>query len=212
MDFSRALGAEFRQVRDAERDGQPVRAVEGSRWYRTRIEDLWQAITDPERLPRWFLPVHGDLRPGGRYQLEGNAGGTIERCDPPRALDLTWEFGDNTSWLRVRLAAEDEGSRLTLVHSMAKDEASEKHWAEYGPGATGVGWDLALLGLGLYLEGDGDAIDRQESDAWLASEDGKAFVRESAESWGRVHAVGGEEPEVAQAMAARTARFYTGES
>ena len=51
-----------------------------------RSTTLWDACTNAERIPRWFLPVSGDLRLGGRYQLEGNAGGTIERCDPPRSL------------------------------------------------------------------------------------------------------------------------------
>ena len=44
---------------------------------------MWDACTDPERIGRWFLPVSGDLRLGGRYQLEGNAGGEILRCEPP---------------------------------------------------------------------------------------------------------------------------------
>ena len=59
------------------------------REYPTTVEDLWEAITVPERIARWFLPVEGDLKLGGRYQLKGNAGGTITRCEPPQALDLT---------------------------------------------------------------------------------------------------------------------------
>ena len=31
------------------------------------IDDVWDACTNPERIPRWFLPVSGDLRLGGRY-------------------------------------------------------------------------------------------------------------------------------------------------
>ena len=59
----------------------PISAV-----YDTTLDDLWDACTNAERIPRWFLPVSGELRDGGRYQLEGNAGGTIERCDPPTRL------------------------------------------------------------------------------------------------------------------------------
>ena len=57
------------------------------------------------RIPLWFLPVTGDLRLGGRFQVEGNAGGVVERCDPPRSFAATWECGESTSWLEVRLAA-----------------------------------------------------------------------------------------------------------
>ncbi|MCG8457180.1 MAG: SRPBCC family protein [Holophagales bacterium] len=211
MDFDGALGTEFREVRDVEHDGRPARAVVGSRFYSTDPDDLWDALTCAERLPRWFLPVSGELRLGGRYRLEGNAEGTITRCDPPEALEITWEYSGNVSWVSVRLQAEEGGSRLTLVHTMTKDEESEAHWATYGAGATGVGWELSFFGLGLHLGSGGEAIDREATDAWLASDPGKAFVRSAAESWGRAHAEAGEDPQTARAMAERTAAFYTGE-
>ena len=74
-----------------------ARTLTISRVYDTTAEDLWDACTNPERLPRWFLPVSGDLREGGRYALEGNASGTIERCQAPHALDATWEYGGQPS-------------------------------------------------------------------------------------------------------------------
>ena len=211
MDFSRAMGTEFRAVRDVEHEGQPARAVEGSRLYPTEIEDLWDALTNAERIPRWFLPITGNLEPGGRYQLEGNAEGTITRCDPPEALDVTWEFYGNVSWVSVRLEQENDGARLTLVHTMLKDEASEAHWKTYGPGATGVGWDLAFLGLGMHLESGGGTVDREATEASLGTDEGKAFLRACAETWSHAHTEAGEDAQVAQAMAARTASFYSGE-
>ncbi len=211
MDYSGALGTEVREVREVEHEGKPARAVEGSRFYPTGADDLWDALTSAERIPRWFLPIRGDLRLGGRYQLEGNAEGTITRCDPPEALDVTWEFAGNVSWVSVRLAAEAGGARLTLTHTMLKDEAGEAHWQTYGPGAAGVGWDLSFLGLGLHLASGGEAIDPEESEAWTVSDEGKVFVRACADAWASAHAASGEEARVAQAMAARTASFYTGE-
>ena len=71
----------------------PVHVVELRRTYDVPTEDVWDACTNPERIPRWFLPISGDLRPGGRFQLEGNAGGEITECEPPRRLAVTWEFG-----------------------------------------------------------------------------------------------------------------------
>ena len=56
------------------------------RRYDAAIEDVWDAVTDPDRLKRWFLPISGDLRVGGTFQLEGNAGGEILSCEPPRLL------------------------------------------------------------------------------------------------------------------------------
>ena len=61
MNYDHALGAEFREVRDVEHDGKPARAIEGSRLYSTETDDLWDALTNAERIPRWFLPIRGDL-------------------------------------------------------------------------------------------------------------------------------------------------------
>ncbi|MEU8590267.1 SRPBCC domain-containing protein [Streptomyces sp. NPDC048664] len=70
-----------------------TRVVALSRTFGSPPAEVWDACTRSERIPRWFLPISGDLRGGGRYQLQGNAGGTIERCDPPNGFFATWEFG-----------------------------------------------------------------------------------------------------------------------
>lgn len=210
-DFSAAHGADERRVTEASRDGKPTRVVVASRVYATDAPDLWDALTNPERIPRWFLPITGELRPGGRYQLQGNAGGTITRCEPPSTLEITWEFGGGVSWVAVRLEPADEGTRLTLEHSAPTVDIADEHWKMFGPGAVGVGWDLALMGLGLHVE-TGAAVDPAESGAWMASSEGKALVKECANAWGRAHVASGESEEVALAMAARTGAAYTGES
>ena len=57
----------------------PVRVAVARRTYPTDQADLWDCLTNAERIPRWFLPVSGELVEGGRYQTEGNAGGVIEK-------------------------------------------------------------------------------------------------------------------------------------
>src|SRR3954470_12084387 len=102
-----------------------TRTLTIARVYDTGVEDLWDACTNPERLPRWFLPVSGDLQVGGRYQLEGNAGGTIERCDPPHSFTATWEFGEQVSWIELRLTpTSSEETELELEHIVPVDA----HW------------------------------------------------------------------------------------
>src|SRR5262245_55981866 len=98
------FGSELRHVEDREHLGQPAIVTVLIRTYDTTVDDLWDAVTTPARLARWFLPVEGDLTLGGRYQLIGNAGGTITRCERPAALDLTWEIMGGTSWVNLRLA------------------------------------------------------------------------------------------------------------
>ncbi len=207
-----AFGADFREVDERTRMGNPVRVVRAERVYMTGQTDLWDALTNIERIRRWFSPVSGELHLGGRYQIEGNAGGTITRCDEPEALDVTWELGDNMSWVMVRLATETAGTRLTLEHEIPKDKAGEAHWAKYGPGATGVGWDLSLFGLDWHINNKGRPLDSEAGLAWMASSAGKDFMRHSAQAWSKAHISSGEIAEIAQEMATQTAKFYTGES
>ena len=84
IDIASVLGLVTRSVRPFEKDGRPASAVTLTRLYDTDVDDLWEALTSAERIPRWFLPVEGELKLGGRYQLKGNAGGTITACTPPQ--------------------------------------------------------------------------------------------------------------------------------
>jgi uncharacterized protein YndB with AHSA1/START domain len=206
FDFQVHLGAATRSVSSLERDGKPARAVALSRAYDTSAADLWDAICDPERLRRWFLPVSGDLRLGGRYQLQGNAGGTITVCEPPRHLALTWEFGNDVSWVDVRLKDEGEGrARLTLEHVAHVSD----HWAKYGPGAVGVGWDLGLAALVVHIAEPSVKFDET---TFAGSPAGKSFIRGASDDWARASIEAGEDAEAARTSAQATAAFYTGES
>jgi uncharacterized protein YndB with AHSA1/START domain len=173
-----------------------------ARTYSTSVDDMWDACTNPERIARWFLPISGDLRLGGSYALEGNAHGTIEACDPPNGFRVSWEYGDTVSHVELRLsAAGADRTRFELVHTGLDGE----RWDEFGPGAVGLGWDGALLGLGLHLE-SGAAGDP----SWIASEEAKRFFRVRAERWRDAHVAAGADPAVAQASADRTRVAYTG--
>jgi uncharacterized protein YndB with AHSA1/START domain len=176
--------------------------------YPGTVEELWDACTNPERIPRWFLPVSGDLRPGGRYQLEGNAGGTVERCDPPRSFAATWEFGGQVSWIEVRLAGEPGGrSRLTLEHVA---HVSDDLWAQYGPGAMGIGWDGALLGLAQHLSGG--VLTPDKAMAWMTSDEGREFYALSSEQWRQASIASGTPEDEARAAAGRATAAYTGQA
>lgn len=185
-----------------------ARVVSIRRTYDTTVEDLWEACTSAERIPRWFLPVSGELEVGGRYQLEGNAGGTVLTCEPPHRFTATWEYDTEVTWIEVTVSAVDGGAELLLEHIAHVDDA---RWLEYGPGAVGVGWDMGLLGLMLHLASGGEPVDGPAVQAWLASEEGRRFVRASSARWGEADAAGGTEPGQAAAAAARTTAAYTGE-
>ncbi|MFP2930976.1 SRPBCC family protein [Pyxidicoccus sp. 3LG] len=202
------IGAVVREVSSREYEGRPARVLVASRTYDTTAEDLWDALTNPERLPRWFLPISGDLRLGGRYELKGNASGSITRCSPPRQLSVTWEFGGGVSWVNVQLTgAPGGGTHLELEH--IAHVGDEGFWNQYGPGAAGVGWDLSFMELGQYLAGKA-MEDRQAAEAWPTTPEGKEFVARCSDAWGEASIAFGTDAAAARAAAARTTAFYTG--
>ncbi|HEY5925419.1 MAG TPA: SRPBCC family protein [Kofleriaceae bacterium] len=204
IDVSLAIGAVTREVKSVERDDKTAKVIVATRVFDTGVADVWDAITAPDRLARWFLPIEGELRVGGKYQLKGNAGGTITTCEPPRHLAVTWEFGGQVSWVEVRLEPQGAQTRLTLEHTAHV----EKHWTEFGPGAVGVGWDLTLIGLYLHTLGAMESAD--EGTAWAATDEGKQFMRLSSEGWSRASIAAGADAQEARAAGDRTTAFYTG--
>jgi uncharacterized protein YndB with AHSA1/START domain len=205
IDVTQQINAVRRRAGTRVLEAGEARTVTISQTYPAAIEDVWDACTSAERIPRWFLPVSGELKLGGRYQLEGNAGGTIEGCDPPKSFSATWEFGGQVSWIEVRFTAEAaDRTRLEIEHIA---HASE-HWEQFGPGAVGIGWDLTVMGLGQHLSGD-PAVDPQNSMAWMTSEEGKSFMTLSGERWCEADIAGGADEAEARAMAGRTIAFYT---
>jgi uncharacterized protein YndB with AHSA1/START domain len=166
------------------------------RRYDAAVEDVWDACTDPERLNRWFLPVTGDLRPGGRFQLKDNAGGEIVRCEPPRLLRVTWAYGDQPpSEVELRLAAADgdDATVLELEHSAIAREievAGRRIDPVLNDAATGLwgigsGWELPLtFGLERYLRGD--LPDRPAVEWFEVTGEVLAFADRAGAAWAAV--------------------------
>jgi uncharacterized protein YndB with AHSA1/START domain len=200
-----AAGLVTREVRGGFRDGTATKIVIARRAYVADQADLWDALTNAARIPRWFLPVTGNLRVGGRYRLEGNASGVVERCDEPDSFAVTWEYGGMVSWLAVTLTPDGERTTLELAH---EDPLDPNRWAQFGPGAVGIGWDLSLMGLGLHID-SGARRDPERAAAFPASPEGREFIGTAASRWAEAAAADGDEPAAAQQAAARTVAFYT---
>ena len=205
-DLMDELGRARRSVGTGTLPGGEAQVVTVSRHYDASVDDVWDAITAPERIKRWFLPVSGDLREGGNYQLEGNAGGEIRTCDPPRHLCVTWIFGEppgpeDSSIVDVHLEPGDDGTVVTLHHTAV---VPAETWAQYGPGAVGVGWDLAFVGLAAHLGGvelgDPAAL---ESDPAM-----RDALAASASKWGDAYRAAGADDDTVERTTAETTAFY----
>jgi uncharacterized protein YndB with AHSA1/START domain len=112
------------------------------RTFKAPIEDVWAAVTEPERLERWIGTWSGDPASGAvdfRMTAEG-ADAPEERmgidvCDPPRHLALTSSVGDATWQLELRL--REEGGTTVLEFSQASLDPQEGE-------SVGPGWEYYL--------------------------------------------------------------------
>jgi uncharacterized protein YndB with AHSA1/START domain len=96
-------------------DGKGIVRMEDR--YATDIDDLWSALTEPQRLARWLGDVEGDLRLGGEFHArfaDGFEGaGRVEACEPPRRLLLTMSPGrPDEGVIEVTLAADTDQTIL----------------------------------------------------------------------------------------------------
>ena len=207
LDIAAHIGAVTRTVTSRDEQGQKTRRVVAARTYDTTQEDLWDCVSNPERIPRWFAPVTGDLRLGGRYQVQGNAGGEILECAAPRHYKISWEYGGNTSWVDITIdPVSPKAARLTLEHT---SHETDEQWQQFGPGAAGIGWELGFYGLARHI-GTRSSVAGDDGMKWMMSDEGKAFMRQSSEAWGEAAIAGGADPATARAAAARTTAAYTG--
>lgn len=218
VDVQAQIDAVDRAIGIEEADGRTLRVQTLGQTYRASIGDVWDAITTPDRIRRWFLPISGELKLGGRYQLEGNAGGVVEECSPPEGdaaqFRVTWEFGGGPpTWLTIRLSSlGDESTRLDLIFTGNADDLPEEMWQQFGPSATGMGWDSGLLGLALYVAGAKDGVSPEEAAEWVMTDEGKRFMRLSADRWAAAHIADGYDPDAARAAADATYAMYTGQA
>ena len=199
------LQATDRRVTLLERDGQSASTVTLSRTFAATVDDLWDVVTNPDRIPLWFTNVTGDLQLNGQYQVQDNAGGTITACQPGSNFALTWEFGGDVSWVEVDFPSEaPDVARLTLTHTAH----ISPHWDTYGPGAVGVGWEMAFLGLALHIENPAEP--KPDEMEFATSPEGIAFITGSSNGWAQAAIEAGTDPQTAQTAANQTTAFYTG--
>ncbi len=208
VDVDHQINAVRRQVGTKTIETGQADVVTISQAYDTDAADLWDAVTSVERIPRWFLPISGDLEVGGSYQLEGHAGGTVLTCDPPKNFTATWESGGKVSWIDVTVSSDGPDRARLVVEHIA--EAGDETWRRFGPGAVGMGWDSMLLGLALHVA-TGESVDPSVGQQWTATDDGRRFLSLSGEGWYTANIAAGEDEAQARAQTDQCIKAYLGE-
>jgi uncharacterized protein YndB with AHSA1/START domain len=131
------------------------------------VEDVWAALTEPDRMARWIGTYDGERAVGatGTFTMtqEDEAAGepmTIVACEPPRRLVVEWVQQDTDAW-RVDLELSTEGDRTVLrfvqvfrADADVTDFAMGWHWylAKFGAEVEGSPppgeWDAFLAEVG----------------------------------------------------------------
>jgi uncharacterized protein YndB with AHSA1/START domain len=135
-----------------------------SRRYAAGIEAVWDAWTNPERLPRWLGSVSGELAPGGSAVLamtpQIQVTCRIVHCQAPHRLAVIWcHPGEPETAAELRLRADGDGTILELEHGGLPADLRVGY---------GYGWEDFLDRLGALLSGgDPDAISWDEAQETL---------------------------------------------
>lgn len=105
-------------------------------------ERIWRALTVPELLAEWLLPVIGlELRTGAAFQLrrdpmpgwDGIVNCRVIDVDAPRRLSYAWVAGEIDTVVTFTLVPSPSGTRLLIVQSGFKPHQKQNFGgARYG--------------------------------------------------------------------------------
>lgn len=128
-----------------------VGVVRVSSVYETSIDDLWAAVTDPERLARWFGDIRAADPDSSLFEAALTTGWAGELrvidCDAPRRLRATLRDAMEQTEVVATLEQLDGGVRLTI----------EERGLPVGDLATYVaGWHAQIEQLEAILSGGRD--------------------------------------------------------
>jgi uncharacterized protein YndB with AHSA1/START domain len=131
-----------------------------TRILRHPLEQVWQAITEPEHLAHWFpTTIEGERAAGAplRFSFTGGQAPPLEgemiAYEPPSLMELRW----GTDILRLELRPAAEGTKLTLLDTL--DERGKA-------ARDGAGWHVCLDWLADHLRGE--PTDRGSTQGWKA--------------------------------------------
>lgn len=132
------------------RDDQGVR-LEFVRTYDDSVEDVWSALTQPDRVARWLGTISGDPQTGtvdltmSEDESATPAPVTILECEPPTRLVVDAPSPDGVWRLSVALHEKDGGTCLVFVQRLSEP---------YDASSIGPGWHYYLDRMGAVIAGD----------------------------------------------------------
>lgn len=195
VNLARHLGAVLRQTRSLQNDS---RLVSVSRLYDTTPEDLWDALTNPERLRRWFQNVTGEQK---EFALEDGTKLSVTGCEPNRRATMKW----GAAQLEFSLHREHSHTRLTVEQAVP---VSDAEWKRLGPGQFGLELEEAMLRLSIHLD-SGTAVTKLAWSGWRVSANGHQFIQGATDAWAEAAVKANVDPIDAHQAATRVAELHS---
>ncbi len=102
------------------------RVLNKSIYLKASKADVWDYLTQPDKLAKWFHPPKTPLQEGEKLEMFGAESGDlliwgkVIKADPPDYLEYTFTvgpMGEATSTVKWHLSEVAGGTRLTLEHS-----------------------------------------------------------------------------------------------
>jgi uncharacterized protein YndB with AHSA1/START domain len=135
------------------------------RVYDHDVKKVWDALTDPAKMTKWFTDIEWDFRPGGKItfifqdEARSKSYGKIVTIQEQKLLEFIWESEDENGpheFARWELFNEGPAkTRLVLTYSRLIDDLAIN---------VATGWHVVLDDFGDFLNG------RTEFDAFGGSE------------------------------------------
>jgi uncharacterized protein YndB with AHSA1/START domain len=112
-------------------------------------EEVWEALTDEDRLEEWMAPeVELDPVEGGEISVrdgDDRRSGTVETVEEAERFAFTWSRpGEGESFVEFTIEALPGGSRVTVVETPTSSAATN---TAAGSTAMTFGWGPRLLRL-----------------------------------------------------------------
>ncbi len=97
-------------------------------------EEVWRALTEPERLREWLAnDAEIDVRPGGSGRFRWDDGeerhAVVEEVEDERRLVFAWGQGAEATRVELTLADAVSGTRLTVAETPVGPRACAGAWS-----------------------------------------------------------------------------------
>src|SRR6266550_6975596 len=110
------------KLRDTKRSDEKAPWVERETLVEATPEEVWEALTDEDRLEEWMAPeVELDPTEGGEIAVrdgDDQRAGTVETVEEQERFAFTWSRpGEGESFVEFTIEALPGGTRVTVVET-----------------------------------------------------------------------------------------------